>query len=118
MDDGDSRVDALYRRHVPEALRLACLLCGDRPLAEDLVHDAFLRTAGRLRTLRDPAAFRAYLNRSVVNAVRSHYRRVAVERRYRRLDEASAVVSSAMPDVATRDAVQRALATLTERQRE
>src|SRR4051794_1566428 len=75
-------VEALYREHVPGARRLAYLLTGNRELAEDLVHDAFIRAAGRLRQIREPEAFGAYLRRAVVNAVRSHYRHQAVADRY------------------------------------
>ncbi len=78
----DAAVERLYREHVPGARRLGYLLTGNRDLAEDLVHDAFIRVAGRLRQIRDPEAFGAYLRRSVVNAVRSHYRHQAVADRY------------------------------------
>ena len=92
-----ARVEELYRRHVPPARGLACaLLGGDLHQAEDLVHDAFLRAASRLWTLRDDAAFGVYLNRSVVNAVISWSRRRSVERRWR---EAQPPVQSA-PGVA------------------
>jgi DNA-directed RNA polymerase specialized sigma24 family protein len=46
-------LDALYRRHVPAARSLAFLLTGDLQLAEDLAHDAFVRTSARVSTLRD-----------------------------------------------------------------
>ena len=42
----------LYVRFVPAANRLAFLLTGDRALAEDLVHDAFVRCVGRFGHLR------------------------------------------------------------------
>jgi RNA polymerase sigma-70 factor (sigma-E family) len=72
----------LYVRHAPEGIRLAFLLTGDRPLAEDLVHEAFARLVGRLRHLRDPGAFSAYLRRTIVNLSTSHFRRRRVERAY------------------------------------
>src|SRR5213592_1870090 len=76
------RLGELYVRHADEAVRLAYLLTGDRALAEDLVHDAFVRLAGRLVHLRDPGAFGAYLRRTVVNLSNSYFRRRKVERRY------------------------------------
>ena len=72
----------LYVRHAPEGIRLAYLLTGDRALAEDLVQDAFARLVGRLRHLRDPGAFAAYLRRTIVNLATSHFRRRRVERVY------------------------------------
>jgi RNA polymerase sigma-70 factor (sigma-E family) len=72
----------LYVRHAPEGIRLAFLLTGDRALAEDLVQEAFARLVGRLRHLRDPGAFGAYLRRTIVNLATSHFRRRQVERAY------------------------------------
>lgn len=81
VDDGD--LAELYRRHVPGVRGFTvALTSGDVTLAEDLVHDAFIRTAGRLTALRDPAAFEAYLCRAVVNAYTSWHRRQQVERRW------------------------------------
>jgi len=74
------RLAELYRRHAPDAVRLAYLLTGDRVLAEDLVQDAFVKLAGRFRDLRDPDAFAAYLRRTVVNLTNSHWRRTRLER--------------------------------------
>lgn len=76
------RLAALYEAHAPEAARLAYLLTGDRALAEDVVHQAFVRLLGRFRDLRHPEAFRAYLRTTVVNMTRSHFRRRRVERAY------------------------------------
>ena len=56
-----SRLAETYVRYAPDGIRLAYLLTGDRALAEDLVHEAFLRFVGRLHFLRDPE--RSYLAR-------------------------------------------------------
>jgi RNA polymerase sigma-70 factor (sigma-E family) len=72
----------LYIRHAPEGIRLAFLLTGDRALAEDLVQEAFARLVGRLRHLRDPGAFGAYLRRTIVNLATSHFRHRRVERAF------------------------------------
>lgn len=72
----------LYVRHAPDGIRLAFLLTGDRALAEDLVQEAFARLIGRLRHLRDPGAFGAYLRRTIVNLATSHLRHRRVERAY------------------------------------
>jgi RNA polymerase sigma-70 factor (sigma-E family) len=76
------RLGELYARHAPDAVRLAYLLTGDHGLAQDLVHEAFVRLFGRFRDLRDPDAFPAYLRSTVVNLTRSHFRRRRVERAY------------------------------------
>jgi RNA polymerase sigma factor (sigma-70 family) len=71
-------LDALYRRHAPGALRLAWLLTGEQEEARDLVHDAFVRSAGRL--LRNEAAFGAYLRRCIVNLALNRARRDRLSR--------------------------------------
>jgi len=114
------RLDALYREHTPSALRLAYLLTGNKALAEDAVHDAFIKVAGRIREIRDPGAIRAYFHRAVVNQVRSVGRRKAVAERY--LDRAAGdplrpAVATA-PDTDTRDHLWAALQQLPQRQRE
>jgi RNA polymerase sigma-70 factor (sigma-E family) len=105
----------LYVRQAPEALRLAYLLTGDRALAEDVVQDAFLRLAGRL--LRVPAGgdLHAYLRVTIVNLVRSHGRRKAVERRY--LERQTAPRPAEAADIGDREALKEALMGLPVRQR-
>ena len=51
-------------------------------MAEDLVQDAFVRLVGRLRHLREPNPFGAYLRRTIVNLATSHFRHRRVERAY------------------------------------
>lgn len=72
----------LYRLHSPGALRLAYVLLGDDDLAQDLVHDAFLRLFGRYRDLRDTDHFEAYLRRTVINLSKNHHRRSGNERSF------------------------------------
>ena len=74
------RLEDLYVRHAPAALRLAYFLSGDREEARDLVQDAFVRVAGRFRYLRQPDEFDAYLRRTIVNLHASRLRRLKVER--------------------------------------
>ncbi len=109
------RLAELYLRHADGAIRLAYLLTGDRQLAEDLVQEAFVRLAGRLRHLRDPAAFDAYLRRTVVNLSRMHFRHARVERAY--LERQLPPEEQHEPDVALREAVRTALLRLPHRQR-
>jgi RNA polymerase sigma-70 factor (sigma-E family) len=110
------RLGELYAAHAPDATRLAYLLTGDRPLAEDLVHEAFVRLFGRFRDLRNPDAFGAYLRTTVVNLARSHFRRRRVERGY--LDRAGREPNvKPEVDVAGREELWRALQGLRPRQR-
>jgi RNA polymerase sigma-70 factor (sigma-E family) len=113
----DRDLASLYRRSAPGAVRLAYLLTGDLALAEDLVQDAFIRVSGRLLHLRQPAAFDAYLRRTVVNLSRNHFRRRAVERAY--LERQRDVDETAGPDrtVVEREAMLGALHRLPQRQR-
>lgn len=68
---------ALYRRRFSEMVHLASFITGRPEVAPDLVHDAFIRVHVSWARVRDPDA---YLRRAVVNASRSHLRRVV---RYR-----------------------------------
>jgi len=68
-----------YRATFTEMARLAFLLTGSVETAHDLVQDSFVRLHGRWDRIDEP---RAYLRRTVVNACRSHYRRLSVQRRH------------------------------------
>jgi RNA polymerase sigma-70 factor (sigma-E family) len=106
----------LYVRNAPEGIRLAFLLTGDRDLAEDLVQDAFVRLVGRLRHLREPGAFHAYLRRTIVNLATSHFRRRRVERAYlERLAGTPAIEANRNQELD--ETMHRALLRLPERQR-
>lgn len=100
------RIDELYRRHAPDALRLAYLLTGDRYLAEDLVQEAFVRILGRFRDLRNPDAFWWYLRKTLVNLARGHFRRRKVERAHVGPEPLDRVPGD---EVEARDEVLRAL---------
>jgi RNA polymerase sigma-70 factor (sigma-E family) len=115
--DGEGMAD-LYARHVPAGLRLAYLLTGDRSQAEDLTHDAFVRCVGRFSHLRAHQAFDAYLRRAIVNLHTSRLRRLRLERRtIEHEGHRAGGLTASMPDVAERDEVWRALASLPARQR-
>ena len=109
----------LYVRYADGAVRLAYLLTGDVPLAEDIVQDAFVRLAGRLIHLRDPDAFESYLRRTVMNLSTSHFRRRRVERTYLSRTGGAATAQDVRPgpSVEDRDLLWRALGALTKRQR-
>jgi RNA polymerase sigma-70 factor (sigma-E family) len=101
---------------VPEAIRLAYLLSGDRMLAEDIAQDAFVRLAGRFDHLRRPQAFPAYLRKTVVNLAMNHFRRERLERSY--LGEAGPLIKGVPSvDVADAETLRSALLALPYRQR-
>ena len=108
-------MDALYRVHAAEALRLGYLLTGDRALAEDLVQDAFVKLLGRFGDLRNPDAFWWYLRRTIVNLSRSQFRRRKVERTWLASQRPEAAAPG--PDLGERDRMRRALMTLRPEQR-
>lgn len=112
------RLAELYERHADEGLRLAYLLTGgDRPQAEDLLQEAFVRCVGRFRHLRMPDAFDAYLRRAIVNLHTSGLRRRKLERAYAARQRGAPARVSSMPDVAGRQDLWRALSGLPARQR-
>lgn len=114
----------LYRAESAHIVNLAYLLTGQRQLAEDLAQEAFVRVAGRLREV-NPDAFGAYLRRTVVNLVRSHFRHVRVQRRYAerveaeaRLRHRAAEATSSPADAGTHEQLWEALHALPVHQRE
>ncbi len=79
-DDGgsDAAIEALaelYRTDYPRFLRLALAFVGSRPLAEDVVQEAFARAVRSRADLRDPAALTAWVWRTVTNVALTHLRR-------------------------------------------
>ena len=110
------RLAELYVEHAPDGIRLAFLLTGDRALAEDLVQEAFARLVGRLRHLRDPRAFGAYLRRTIVNLATSHFRHRRVELCYLELTAAAPTIH-AHPNEELDEAMHAVLLRLPQRQR-
>ncbi|HJU57158.1 MAG TPA: sigma-70 family RNA polymerase sigma factor [Actinomycetota bacterium] len=111
------RMSDLYARYVPATIGFAYLLTGNRVEAEDLVHEAFLRVVGRLRHLRSPDSFDAYLIRTVLNLHTSRLRRLRVERRYLAREGHRSSETVAPHDLGERDRIWRALDRLPKRQR-
>ncbi len=74
-----SPFEEVYRAQWAPLVRLALALSGSREMAEDIVHDSFLRVSGSLENIANPAA---YLRKTVVNAVRDRYRRGQLEARH------------------------------------
>ena len=71
----------LYREHRADLVRLAALLVGDE--AEEVVHDAFVRTHVAWDRMRDPERTLSYLRSAVLNGARSRLRHLRVVDRTR-----------------------------------
>jgi RNA polymerase sigma factor (sigma-70 family) len=74
--DRDDAVDALFRRHCADLIRLAYCLLGDRGAAEEVVQDAFLALHRQWWRLRAHTSAVPYLRAAVVNGCRSRQRRM------------------------------------------
>lgn len=115
----DALVD-LYRAQRLPLLRLAVLLTDDPGTAEDVVQDAFVALQRRWHAV-DPAAAVGYLRTSVVNGVRTLYRRRRVARRHLHVagpgDDAPSADLAVLLTEEQREVVE-ALRTLPRRQRE
>ena len=72
--DGGQRVSMLYQAHALALVKLAFLMTGDQPTAEDVVQDAFLGLTRRWRSLNDTDRALGYLRTSVLNGCRSVHR--------------------------------------------
>ncbi|MEA4907472.1 MAG: sigma-70 family RNA polymerase sigma factor [Chloroflexi bacterium] len=118
-------LEVLVELYQLQALRAACLITGDRPLAEDIVQNAFLRAAQRIEQFDDQRPFGPWFLRSVINDALK-----AVERQKRLLslegegeDEALELVDGTpLPEelverAETRQALWQALEQLPPRQR-
>jgi RNA polymerase sigma-70 factor (ECF subfamily) len=100
--------DELYRCHHGKLVGLAYVLTNNRPVAEDIVADAFAaawRSWGRIGTYEDPAG---WLRRVVINRSASRRRRLSVEARamVRLRHRATQVVEMSATDIQLWDAVR------------
>ncbi len=68
-------VAALYEAHAVGMIRLAVIMLGDRPTAEDVVQEAFCGLYRRWAHLSDPGNALCYVRSSVLNGCRSALRR-------------------------------------------
>jgi RNA polymerase sigma-70 factor (sigma-E family) len=73
--DASRIVAALYREHAVGLIRLAVVMLGDRPAAEDVVQEAFCGLYRRWPHLSDPAKSLPYVRSAVLNGCRSAIRR-------------------------------------------
>jgi RNA polymerase sigma factor (sigma-70 family) len=117
----DADFDRLYRREAPGLYGFLAYRTGDRALAEDLLADTFERALRARRGFdRRRGSERNWLYAIALNLLRDHARRAATEQRAvdRSRAGTSASAESGAEEVARRDELQRALATLAEEERE
>ena len=74
-------VAALYRAHALGLIRLAVVMLGDRPAAEDVVQEAFCGLYRHWHGLSDAGKALSYVRSSVINGCRSVLRRRARQAR-------------------------------------
>jgi RNA polymerase sigma factor (sigma-70 family) len=81
IEDMTAGVDfsALYSAHFDHLVRVAALMVGSTPVAEDIVQDAFAKLHQRLPDIAVPPA---WLRTAVVNGCRNERRRMGAVRRH------------------------------------
>jgi RNA polymerase sigma-70 factor (sigma-E family) len=87
QQDARQAVSALYEAHAVGLIRLAIVMLGDRPAAEDVVQEAFCGLYRRWGQLDDPGNAQRYVRSAVLNGCRSALRRLHRESRSARPDE-------------------------------
>ncbi len=76
---GDRRAfERLYRAHVDRVYAICLRMLADRPLAEEVTQDVFVRVWQKLPGFRGESAFSTWLHRVAVNVVLSRRKRASV----------------------------------------
>jgi RNA polymerase sigma-70 factor (ECF subfamily) len=120
VEDQAARADAfrtLADRHLDASYRLAQVILGQRPEAEDATHDAFVTAWRKWSTLRDPALFEHWFDRILVNTCRNRLRHVSRRRTEDFTADLEFVGSDAYGPTHDRDILWPAMATLAPDQR-
>lgn len=112
-EDLTTSFERFYRSERDGLFASLCLTTRDPHEAEELMHDAFLKVWERWGRVRDMDRPAGYLYRTAINTFKTRYRRAAIANRVL----GSASTRDPLEDVEGRDWVDRALATLTDRQR-
>jgi len=114
----EAGVTALYQAHALGLMRLAHIMLGDRPSAEDVVQEAFCGLYRRWSHLSDTGRALPYLRASVLNGCRSLQRRRPAPRAQPSDAQPAASAEAAVITGEERREVMRALRRLPARQRE
>lgn len=113
--------ERLYADHAQELFGFLAYRCGDRSVAEDLLADTFERALkGRRRYDPRKASAKTWIYAIALNCLRDHQRRTGAEARaIDRVGAAPAIADDpALGRVEHRDQLQRALAVLSDEERE
>jgi RNA polymerase sigma-70 factor (sigma-E family) len=114
----EAAVTALYQASALSLIRLAYIMLGDLPSAEDVVQEAFYGLYRRWDRLTDHSGALYYVRASVLNGCRSALRRRAVRRRGLAYQPAADSAETVVLGGEEREEVIRALVRLPHRQRE
>jgi RNA polymerase sigma-70 factor (sigma-E family) len=114
----EAAVTALYQASALSLIRLAYIMLGDIPSAEDVVQEAFCGLYRRWDRLKDHSGALYYVRASVLNGCRSVLRRRAVRRRGLAHQPAADSAETVVLSGEEREEVIRALGRLPHRQRE
>jgi RNA polymerase sigma-70 factor (sigma-E family) len=91
----EAAITALYQVHAVGLIRLAVVMLGDRPAAEDVVQEAFYGLYRRWARLTDTEKALSYVRSSILNGCRSELRRrIRNERRARSGPQAADAASA------------------------
>lgn len=123
LQSGDrSALGPLYTAYATPAIRTAFLITRNRAAAEDAVQEAFVQVLRTIGALRDPAAFRPWFYRIVVNAAKRSARKAWRLLPIDRSDEERSDLGPSPDEVAIgleeTAQVRAAIASLSEPQRE
>lgn len=70
--------EKIWNEYSDELLGFLIIRTGDKDLAEDLLHETFIKVHLKLKSLRDKANLRSWLYRICTNILMDHYRKSAV----------------------------------------
>lgn len=107
--------EELVRTHQADVYRLALKLVRDRPTAEDVTQEAFLRAFRSFRRFRGQAKFSTWMFRITRNCAVDAIRR---RERLRRTDREAVADEEIHPDPSLRAGLERAIASLPQELRE
>jgi RNA polymerase sigma-70 factor (sigma-E family) len=117
-DSAAAAVEALYASQAVGLIRLAYIMLGDRPGAEDAVQDAFCGLYRHWDRLTDQDRALAYVRTAVLNGCRSVLRRRATGRAVTAYQPPAASAEASVLSREERQEVMRAVRRLPDRQRE
>jgi RNA polymerase sigma-70 factor (sigma-E family) len=116
--DAEAAIGALYQAHALGLIRLAYVILGDRPAAEDVVQEAFCGLYRHWEHLADPARALFYVRSAVLNGSRSALRRRVARRALVTFQRPTVSAEASVLSGEERQEVMEAVRRLPARQRE